>query len=114
MKCNADQIIKGIMNYADSEVIEKLPTMGKWVVGTGIGMLSDKANDVVMSLQSNSLLKKIGIVDQDGMMDVDIIAKHMKESAEKYGKAYIDVPLLGSMAFSASDIETLKNYITRA
>lgn len=114
MHCNAEQVMKGISNYAESEIMTKLPTMGKWVVGAGIGMAMDKAGAIVASLQNNKLVKASGIVDDEGNIDIDTMARHLKESASRYGKAYIDIPLVGNMAFSSDDIEILRNYITRA
>lgn len=114
MRCNSDKVILGIMNYADAEIIGKLPTMGKWLAGTAIGMVSSKVNDVVMNIQNNSALKMVGAIDDDGMIDVDLIMDNMKQSADRYGNAHISIPLVGDMSFSSSDIDTLRSYIMRA
>lgn len=111
---NANQLINGIARYVDQEIIDKLPTMGKWIVGAGVGVVSERVNNVVIELQSNSVMKALNVVDDDGYIDIDILANKLKESAEKYGKVTIDVPLMGSITFSYADIDKLRDYIVRA
>ena len=77
-------------------------------------MASAKVNDIVVNLQGNQVMKMLGIIDDEGMFDIDMLARYMRESADKYGKAIISIPILGEMSFSSQDVETLKNYITRA
>lgn len=113
MKYNSDQVINGIMHYADNEIMPHLPTIGKWIAGTGIGMLSEKIGDIARELEKNSIAIALGMVDENGHWDVDDIAMHMRQSADKYGKAYIEIPIIGKMSFTSSDIDTLKMYIER-
>ena len=113
MNYSSDQVLNGIMNYADHEVLQKLPTSGKWILGTGIGVMGAKANNVVVSLQNNSLVKTLGVVDEHGMWDVECVMREMKEAAEKYGKVTMKIPFLGDISFDASDIDVLKSYIVR-
>lgn len=111
MSYTADQVIQGIINYADAEVINKLPTSGKWIVGTAIGLATTKTTSVIDTLRNNTLVTMLGIVDDNGNIDVDTLISSMRVSAEKYGKITVDVPLVGKLTFSASDVDTLRNYI---
>lgn len=113
MKVSAEQIINGMTQYVDGEVIAKLPTMGKWVLGASIGVATHKINDIVHNLNDNTIVKMMGIVDDDGMYDLDIVADNLKHSAQKYGKMIIEVPLIGKLSFNDSDIDNLKMYIER-
>lgn len=111
MNYNTEQIVKGIMRYADSEVMEKLPTSGQWIVGTFINLASDKVSNVAESLTENPIVKMLDIVDEDGLVDVDTLTEAIKSSADRYGKVTIEVPLVGKLTFSASDIDRLRTYI---
>jgi len=113
MRVSAEQIINGITQYADGEVIAKLPTMGKWMLGAGIGVASNKINDIVHNLNDNTIIKMMGIIDESGMYDLDLVAESLKQSAQKYGKMTIEVPLIGKLSFNDSDIDTLRAYIER-
>lgn len=113
MKVDSNKLINGIVNYADNEVISSLPTVGKWLLGTGIGITTTKVDDIVKSLNNNAIAKTLGIVDDNGLFDLDLIVENMKNSANRYGKMTIQVPLVGALTFSEADIDSLRNYIER-
>lgn len=111
MKYNAEQIVNGIMRYADNEVMPKLPTAGKWVFGTAINLANNKVNNLIEGLQTNAIAKMLDIVDDNGNIDADALFQALKESADRYGVISIEVPLIGSMTFSTSDIDSIRGYI---
>lgn len=111
MKLNAEQVIQGVVNYADNEVMAKLPTSGKWVVGTAMYIASNKAHNVVDTLSNNMIVKMLGVVDDDGMIDTDMLITAMKTAADKYGNLSVDVPMIGRLTFSSSDIDNLGLYM---
>lgn len=113
MKLTQEQVLNGLVQYVDHEVISNLPTAGKWILGTGIGIAMSKANDIVYELKDNTIIKAMGIVDEAGMFDEELIIKNMKESARRYGKMEISVPMIGRLSFDESDIDLLKNYLER-
>lgn len=107
----SEQIVNGIMRYADREIIPKMGTAGKWIIGTATGMIGKRAGMIANSLQANGIARAIGAVNEDGLFDIDLIAEHMRNAAERYGKMQIDVPLLGTMTFTEDDIEKARRYI---
>lgn len=111
MRYSSDQVVQGIINYADNEIINKLPIASKWILGTGIVLAANKVDKVVDSLRDNSVVKMFGLVDEDGMIEVDELMNAMKESADKYGKISFDVGMIGKMTFTSSDIDELRRYI---
>lgn len=111
MKYSADSLVRGLMDYADAEIMGKLPTSGKWVVGTAIGLANNKVTDVIEALRTNTIAHMLGIMDEDGMVDVDALIDAMKSSADKYGKLVVEVPLIGRLSFSSDDINNLRNFI---
>lgn len=108
---SAEQVVNGIIAYADNEVMVKLPTTGKWVMGTIIGIASQKVHRVVETLQDNIIVQMLDVVDESGNIDVDTVVVALKEASEKYGNLHIDLPLVGNMAFTSSDVEKLRTYI---
>lgn len=111
MKYNSEQVIQGLMNYADSEVMGKLPTSGKWIVGTAMGLAANKTDRVIDMLKGNAIVQMLGVMDDDGMIDVDAVMTAMKTSADKYGKFTVDVPIVGKLTFTSADVDSLRNYI---
>lgn len=113
MKINADQFARGLVSFADDEVIGMLPTSGKWVAGTMVGIIASKINEIFHDLQTNAIVKMTGIIDEDGMFDVDVIVDHMKQSARRYGCLVVDLPFVGEMKFDENDIESLHRHLER-
>ena len=111
MNYSTDQVIRGIINYADDEVITKLPTAGKWIVGTVIGVASNKTAQVMESLKKNSVVNMLGILDENDNIDVDSLIIAMKSAADKYGNVTLDVPMVGRLTFTSSDLDRLRSYI---
>lgn len=113
MKVDSTKLINGLVNYTDQEVINNLPTVGKWLVGAGVGITTSKIDGIVNALNENPMAKMMGIIDEDGMFDIDLIIDNLKQSANRYGKMTVQVPLVGRLTFSESDIDTLRGYIER-
>lgn len=107
----ADRVLNGLISYADSEIMPKLPTSSKWVFGTGVNLATNKITDLIVNLQDNSIAKMLGIVDGNGEIDVDALILAMKQSADRYGDISFDVPLVGKLTFSSGDIDRLRNYL---
>lgn len=111
MNYTVDQVMTGIINYADSEIMGKLPTSGKWIMGTAIGLATTKTNNIVDALRENAIAKMLGIIDDNGNVDVDALIGAMRQAADKYGKVSFDIPMIGTMTFSASDVDRLRTFI---
>lgn len=113
MKVEPARLANGIVNYADAEVIGNLPTHGKWLVGAGMGILTSRINNMVNDLSGNALIKAAGIIDESGMIDVDLLMNNLKSSASRYGKMTIQIPIVGALTFDESDVDSLRGYIER-
>ena len=104
------QIINGIQQYAESEIIHKINGWQKWVIATGISLMLEKSTHIFNSLRSNELVKMLGLIDEDDRIDVDAIYKELKKQAEK-GPMTLELPLLGVMTFTSIDVDKLYSAI---
>lgn len=109
MMYTKEQVINGITGYVDGEVIPKLPTAGKWIMGTAVAMALKSGSDIIN--KNADTLRMIGAMNSDGMIDVDKVAPVLKEQAARYGVIQIDLPVIGAMTFSDHDIDLLRGYI---
>lgn len=107
-----EQLMNGLLMYADHEVIPRLTTAGKWGVGTAIILMSQQANRVIDTLTSNEIVKMLNVVSDDGLIDEERLSNALKTSAERYGNLQVQIPVLGVLTFNASDIDMLHMYIT--
>lgn len=113
MNYSTDQVLNGLISYADNDVMKMLPTSGKWIVGSLITIMTSKVSDIANELSNNDIVKMLHIVDDEGCWDIDTIAKALIENASKYGKINFDIPFVGTLAMTADDIEHIKHYIER-
>lgn len=102
-----EQVTSGIMAYVTREVIAKLPTSGKWIVGAMVQMMARNMDKVY----SNGILSMLGAIDENGLIDVDMVCDSFKESANNYGSLCMDVPMVGTLTFSAHDIDRMREFI---
>lgn len=106
-----NQVMTGLINYIDNEVIEHLEVGGKWLLGAGVILLSKNIEQSIDTISKNDFLVQLGIVNSDGDFDVEKLSSCFQESAQKYGKLEINLPIIGEMRFSADDIRLLEKYM---
>lgn len=111
MGYNTEQVIRGLIQYADNEVMSKLPMSGKWIAGTAISLATNKTANIINALRDNTIVNMLGLIDEENNIDVDALINAMKSAADKYGKLTVNIPMMGSMTFSSSDIDRLRTYI---
>lgn len=108
-----DQVEKGIAAYLDTEIMPNLPESGleRLAIGVGVALILRNQKGKLAQLQNNSFVQLMGIFDEDGNVDVDILRDEVKNRLPK-GGLKIDVPKLGAMKFGPSDIDKLYDCIT--
>ena len=47
------KVINGITRYIDEEVVNKLTGAPRWIIGTGAGIMMNKATDVFNGIKNN-------------------------------------------------------------
>lgn len=106
-----ERVMQGLSNYIDAEVMDKLPSSGRFVMGTVMGMANGKAHTVVEQLKENPVVSMLGIVDESDHIDAEALIEAMRTSADKYGSIMLEVPLVGRLTFTSTDIDHLRSYI---
>lgn len=105
-----EQFIQGILTFIDEEIIPQLPASGKWGLGTFLVLATSKYEQIFDSLVNNDFVKMLEITDGDNV-DIKRLSEALKKSASKYGKLTITLPVIGSLIFSADDVDKLEHYI---
>lgn len=105
-------IEQGIASYLDAELMPQLQNNGleKVFIGTAASLVIRKAGAIVEGYKDNKLVKMLGIMDEDGNVDIDVLAEEIKKNISKDG-VKIDIPIVGTMTFHKSDVDKLKDYI---
>lgn len=108
--CTLSQVVNGIKEYFEHELVAKIPGLGKWLIGAAISMTLDNADHVFMELKENSLIKAMGIIGPDEMIDIEKLYQHILAQAQN-STASINMPLIGVVTFKAEDVEKIYSYI---
>jgi hypothetical protein len=110
MIISKNQFEDGIAKFADREIVAQLPlsSLERFAAKTVINL----RHKILENKKIYDLLYIAGAMDCDGNIDIDIVRDTLSETMDNDGLT-IDAPLLGKLAFSKTDIDTLYNDITR-
>lgn len=111
MTYSKEQIINGIYKYIDNEIISKCDVIHKWLTKTAIDMAMKRADYIYEEFYNNPIIKSLKIINENGNIEIDDIFDILKNNANMYGEATINIPIVGYITISSSDVERLKNYI---
>lgn len=109
------QIRRGIDNFIADEIISKIPDKGfkKIAISTFIGLY---INGIEQKLLNGDIdmLKTVGIVDDAGDYNIDILINELKKNIPDSG-TLLDINFLGArigdMTLHKTDIDRLHSYI---
>lgn len=107
---NYSQVINGLARYIDEEIVSKIDGWQKWIVGAGLGMSLDKGVNIFNELKTNPMVKALGVIDNNDMVDVETLYKNVKKQAHNNPITF-NVPMVGAMTLNESDVDKLYNYI---
>ena len=86
------------------------------IIGTALGALNGLGGmlggRVVNALKDNAIVKTLGVITEDGAVDVDTLKEAAMEQVKKQGFAEIGgIPIIKKITFRAEDVEKLYHYI---
>lgn len=107
-----DKIEKGVASYLDGELMPQLQNNGleKVIVGTVVSLAISKSGAIVAGYKDNKLVRMLGLMDDDGNVDVEVLATELKKNIPKEG-VKVDIPIIGTMTFHKNDVDKLYEHI---
>lgn len=108
-----EQVKNGAAKYLDEEFTNKMTGWQKWVFGAGAAMYLENLGSTVERLKSNEIVKTLKIIDETGNINTERVSKFLMLQAQK-GPITFDMPIVGKVTLSASDVEKLYRYIEEA
>lgn len=109
-----EQVAQGVMSYAEAEILPAMQGGQLWAGSAILILLSQRANQMVAALAKDKMFAMLGLVDENGMIDVDAAANALKETARKHGKLTVSLPMFGKFSFGEEDFDALREHITNA
>lgn len=106
-----DTVIQGIINYINKEILSTMADWQAMLARVAISRLLSNKDGLRAAITGNAFLQSMGIVSVDGMVDVDGLARDLKEQISLAGKLEIELPVFGRYVFSPEDVDILCKYI---
>lgn len=108
-----DQAMRGMAQYADSEIIPHLPT-GKGIgAGIALALIMDGGKSRILALKDHTAVQMMGIMDAEGNIDLDRLYNAARTRVDGK-KIPWDIPVIGELKFDVNDIDRLYKYIQEA
>lgn len=107
-----DQAMRGIMHFADTEIIPHLPT-GKGIgAGIALALVMDGGKTQLLKLRENPAVQMMQIMDEQGNIDIDRLYSAARPKFEN--KLSVSVPFIGDLKFDQNDVDKLYKFIQEA
>lgn len=109
-------IIPGFSKFIDENILAHYPatSMKRILMAGAISLYLKQGESLVDTLISNPLVTNLGIVKQDGMIDIDTVKETLKNEINKAGFMRVSVPMVGDIDFTPEDADALYKFILEA
>lgn len=114
MAVSMDKVVSGLAQYINSEFVEHVDGLKKWAIVGAASLAVGKVTAVGETIQKSSIAKALGVVDESGDIDIDILKAHLDAAADSTGPVVQQIPLLGLVTFKKEDIQKVYDYIINA
>jgi hypothetical protein len=107
MKYELDRVLDGIAKYIDEEMYSRMNDLQEFAARVLVGRVLENSEEIQDSLINNGYIRTFGIIDSDGMVDVEGLASDIKREISRKGKITFTIPMFGKMTFVPSDVDEL-------
>lgn len=107
-----ERVMDGIIKYIDAEIIGGMNEWQELVARMAIGRIAENSDTVKSAILNNGIVRTFGVVDSNGMIDIDGLARDLKREITRKGKLTVKIPMFGSMTFKPEDIDKIHYMIT--
>lgn len=106
-----ERVVDGISRYIDAEIYSNMNDLQEIIARIAIGRLIGNEENIKNTLSNNGIIRTFGIIDGDGMVDVDALVADIKSAMQKKGKVEISIPMFGKMTFHPEDVDEMHRFI---
>lgn len=109
------QIQQGVARFVDTEIIPRLSTTEKLVVGGGAGLATAKLPELLNRYADNKIVSVLGLYDAEhGEIDLDAVYNAVKPYITS-DPIPVTIPFVGlTLKFTQREIDNLYKYIKEA
>lgn len=102
-----EQIKTGIGSYIQTRLMPRLDGKRQFLLGTVYGLCMNKMDALIAQAAQNPMARTLGIVRENGEIDVDALHSAACAQMQEQGKLTIEIPFMGTFAFDENDLREL-------
>ena len=107
-----ERVVDGIVKYIDNEIYPGMNDLQELVARLAVARIVNSEESIKKALENNGVIRTFGIIDGEGMVDIDSLMKDIKKEMERKGSLVVSIPMFGKLNFKPSDVDVLYKYIT--
>ena len=113
MKYKFEKVLDGIADFINEEIYSSMNDWQELLARITIGKFLGNNQALKEALINYGFVRTFGIIDSEGMIDVDNLIADIKTEISKKGKLVVTIPMFGTMTFKPEDADKLKEHITK-
>lgn len=106
-----DRVLNGIYRYLNHEIYSGMNDWQEMIARIAVSRIVGNGEKIKSMLMNNPFIKTFAIMDEGGNVDVDGLARDLKEQISQKGSIKISIPMLGNFSFTAEDVDKLHHMI---
>lgn len=106
-----ERVVDGVARYIDGELYSAFNDWQEVIVRMAVGRVLGNKELLKQRIVENPLLMSFVMIDNEGEMDADMFLADLKKAISGKGGLKVSIPLFGSMKFTESDVDRLRQYI---
>lgn len=112
MNYEFEKVLNGIAKYINNEIFPGMNQLQEFAARVVVGRILNNEKNIKNMIVNNGFIKTFGIVDEEGMIELESLMHDIKREIARQEKITFDVPMLGKMTFSHADVDALYYAIT--
>lgn len=105
-------VMDGFLRYMNNNIYKGMNDWQEVIARIAIGRIASNPEGVKNALMNNGIVRTFGIMDSEGNVDIENLARELKTEIERKGKMCIEIPMLGRFTFHPDDVDSLYKEIT--
>lgn len=106
-----EKVVNGILRYLNAEIYSSMNDWQEMLARIAVSRMVGNTEQLKQMLANNAFVKTFAIMDSNGDVDVDGLARDLRTQIAEKGKMSFSLPMFGNFTFTADDVDKLHRYI---
>ena len=111
MKVSFEKVVEGINRFIAKEIYPNLNELQEFAARIVVGRVNNSTAALKEYLANNGFVKTFGIIDSEGMVDIEQLLSEIKQEIQRKGTLVVEIPMMGKLTFKPEDVDVLYNEI---